>query len=134
MINLIVATTISEQQNIMEYLAEELKSTYHNDMSVTVVQSGMSKIDVFHSVTKDLNMETLNLAVTYRVILVPISMSLDPLLGYSPTANININRLITRLDKMKSEAISFVNSHKTPSPLIRKQKEALANAAKHLFD
>lgn len=129
MTDIIVATSMKEQQNIMEYLKEELKNTYYTDSSVTIVQSGISKVDVMHSVK-----DGMNLAKRYQIVIVPISMSLDSLQGFSHTTNININRLIARLDKMKSEAIAFVNIHKAPSPLIRRQKEALATAAKHLFD
>jgi hypothetical protein len=129
MTHLIVVTNTIEQKDVMSFLKESLISQYYTDTDVTVVQSGITKIDVYHSVGG-----VRNIANTYKVAIVPVSMSLDPLYGYSPTTNININRLLARLDKMKDEAIAFVNTQKKPSKMVNKQKEALARAAKLLFD
>jgi hypothetical protein len=59
-------------------------------------------------------------------------MSIDSIRGFSPTANININYLLKRLDQMKVEAISFVNSQKKSLNHVS-QQDALAKAAKNLF-
>jgi hypothetical protein len=61
-------------------------------------------------------------------------MSLDKLNGYSPTTNININRLLAKLDSMKEEVISFVNAKKVVSQTEARDKEAFKRAAKKLFD
>lgn len=128
MTNLIVATNMKEQQDIMRYIKEELHSMYHTDISITILQTGLSRIDVLHSVKG-----AQNLAARYQVVVVPISMSLEVLNGYSHNVNININKLILRLDHMKAEAIAFVNKHKVPSIKARRDKEAFAAATQHLF-
>ena len=132
MMNLIVATSTKEQQDIMSFLRESLKLTYHADASITIIQASIIRLDVYHSVKG-----TKNLVKSYKVIIVPISMSLESLNGYSHDTNININRLIDKLDRMKAEAVCFVNHFKNNT--IRKQKDAhskiaLANAVKLLFD
>jgi len=126
--NIIVATTVQEQQDVLGLLKDKLKSEYHSDPTVTVVQSGLTKIDILHRV-KGVD----NLASTYKIVIIPLCMNLDSLKGFSHTANININMLLSRLDKMKAEAISFVNLHKIPSNSHRQQRDALTRAAKNLF-
>jgi hypothetical protein len=127
--NVIVATSTQEQENIIEYLMEELKVMHHTDVSVSVLQTGIGKVDVMQNVNG-----TLVLAKRYKVIIIPISMSLDGLKGLPHSTNFNINRLIKKLDRMKAEAVGFVNAYKTPSLEYVRQREALAKAAKHLFD
>jgi hypothetical protein len=128
MLQLIVVTSAKEQQDVMAYLHEKLHSEYFADPSVSVIQSGITKIDVYHSVKG-----VKNLVVTYRVVIVPVSMSLESLMGFSHGTNININKLLAKLDRMKAEAVSFVNVHKMPSPMVKKHNDALAKAARGLF-
>lgn len=129
MTNIIVTTSTREQQDVMSYLKEKLRSEYFTDTSISIIQSGIAKVDVIHSVKG-----VKNLAARYQVVIVPVSMSLDSLLGFSHTTNININRLLDRLEKMKAEAIAFVNLHKKPSHMVTKQKDALKRAAYRLFE
>lgn len=127
--NIIVATSIREQQDIVSLLKESLKVMYLTDTSISIVQRNLSKVDVYHSV-KGMN----HLAASYTVVLISVSMSLDKLNGYSPTTNININRLLAKLDSMKEEVISFVNAKKVVSQTEARDKEAFKRAAKKLFD
>jgi hypothetical protein len=125
--NIIVVTNNKEQQDVVSYLKDSLKIMYHTDISISIAQTGLSRVDVIHDVNG-----TKNIAATHRVILVPVSMSIDSIRGFSPTANININYLLKRLDQMKVEAISFVNSQKKSLNHVS-QQDALAKAAKNLF-
>ena len=78
MMNLIIATSTKEQQDLIKLLRESLDLAYHADNTVFVVQSSITKLDVYHSVKG-----TRHLAKSYKVVIVPISMSLDSLCGYS---------------------------------------------------
>jgi hypothetical protein len=127
MTNLIVATSMKEQQDIMRYIKEELNSMYLTDHTVTII-AGISWVDVIHTIK-----DTQNLAARYQVVVVPVSMSLENLNGFSHSVNININKLLIKLDQMKAEAISFVNAHKIPSIKARRDRDAFANAAQRLF-
>jgi hypothetical protein len=129
MTNIIVVTNTREQQSIMTYLREKLKGDYLTDSSVTIVQSGMTRVDVIHTVK---GMQ--HLAARYHVILVPISMSLENLRGFSHQTNININPLLKRLDAMKAEAIAFVNSHKLPDISKQRHKEVFAKTMGIMFN
>lgn len=129
MTNLIIATSTKEQQEIMSFLKENLSLNFHSDTSVHIIQSSLTRIDVYQSIKG-----VKNFVKSYRVIIVPVSMSLDVLRGYSHDTNININRLLEKLDRMKAEAIMFVNSNKKVYNMVSRQKEALSKAAKLLFD
>jgi hypothetical protein len=124
----IVTTSTREQQEVMSNLRERLKIEYLTDTTITVVQSGITKIDIYQMV-KGTNI----LAGTYRVVIVPVSMSLDSINGFSPTTNININRLIKHLDVMKAQAITFVNSRKIKQPMLRQEKDVFKTALNSLF-
>jgi hypothetical protein len=128
MTNVIVTTSTREQQEVMSVLRERLKVEYLTDTTITVVQSGITKIDIYQLV-KGNNL----LAGSYIVVIVPVSMSLDSINGFSPTANININRLIKHLDVMKTQAIAFVNSRKQKPLMVRSDKEAFKTAINSLF-
>jgi len=114
---LVVVTTLQEQQNMVGKLRERLKVMYHTDTSIEIVQSGLSRIEVRHRVG-----DIINTAATYQVVLVPISMSLETLKGYPSSTNINITSLLQRLDKMKDEAIRFVNVCKKPTLMDRRKQ------------
>lgn len=127
--SIVVVTSIKEREEVLEYLQDTLKAAYHTDLSISIIQSNLNKIDVYHEV-KGMK----HLVGSYIVVLIPITMSLESLYGYSPTANININRVIARLESMKAIAINFVNSRKQTSKTTQRQNMALAKAAKLLFD
>ena len=124
-----VVTSTKEQQSVMAYLREKLKLDYHNDLSVTVVQSALTRVDVWHTVKG-----SKNLAASYVVLFVPVTMSLDSLLGFPQNTNININLLLQKLDNMKKDAVQFVNARKAKTFVKNSQKEALSRAAKSLFE
>jgi len=128
MTNIIVTTSTREQQEVMSVLKERLKVEYLTDTTITIVQASMTKINIYQLV-KGNNL----LAASYIVVIIPVSMSLDSINGFSPTANININRLIKHLDTMKTQAIAFVNSRKQRSLMVRSDKEALKTAVNSLF-
>jgi len=125
---LVVVTTLQEQQNMVGKLRERLKVMYHTDTSIEIVQSGLSRIEVRHRVG-----DIINTAATYQVVLVPISMSLETLKGYPSSTNINITSLLQRLDKMKDEAIRFVNVCKKPTLMDRRKQMTFENALGILF-
>jgi len=127
MTNIIVVTSCKEQQDVIKYILKKVNEWF--DLNVKVVQSGINKIDVYHETDG-----TKYIAASYRVLVVPVSMSLDTLRGFPHSTNINISKLLDKLDEMKREAISFVNLNRVPSPTEIKQKEALAKAAKFLFE
>jgi hypothetical protein len=128
MTSIIVVTNTREQQSIMAYLREKLKGDYLTDHTISIVQSGMTRVDVIHTVKG-----TQHLVVRYHVILVPVSMSLENLQGFSHQTNININPLLKRLDAMKAEAIAFVSSHKLPDISKQRHKEAFSKAMQTMF-
>ena len=127
MTNIIVVTSCKEQQDTMEYILKKVNEWF--DLNIKVVKSGINKIDVYHETDGKKY-----IAASYRVIIVPVSMSLDTLRGFPHSTNINIHKLLDKLDSMKAEAIALVNSNRVPSPTEIKQKEALMKAAKYLFE
>lgn len=126
--HIIVATSIREQQEVISYLKEKLHELYHADPSVSIVQTTMTQIELHHQVK-----DSFNVAARYLVVLVPVSMSLDKLQGYSHRDNININKLLKKLDRMKAEAIAFVNAHKKPSIQTLRHQKQLTDAVQSLF-
>jgi hypothetical protein len=126
----LVATNTTEQQEIMVYLRDKLKLMYHADPDVTVIQSGVSKIDILHNCGRGVNV-----AASYQVIVVPVSISLDKLRGYASDTNFNISRLLRRIDEIKTEVITAVNANrrKVLSPEMKRNHDALKDAVNLMF-
>lgn len=129
MTNIIVVTSIKEREDVVAFLLEKLKSIYYTDLSVDILHSAINKIDVYQRVKTERH-----LMISYKVIFVSVFMDLDQLKGHSHLDNVNINRLISKLDKMKTEAIRFVNTLKVPSAATVQRKKAFERAARSLFD
>jgi hypothetical protein len=125
MINVIAVTSMTEQKEVMRYLLSKLKNEYLTDSSVSVIQSGITKIEIYHEVN-----DCKVLAMKFCVVMVPISISLEPLAGFPSSTNFNINRVIEKLDKMKIQAISQINQNRTS---VRKTDKALHAAVQQLF-
>jgi hypothetical protein len=125
---IIVTTNPVEQQESMSYLETTLTSMYLTDTSITLVKSGTSKIVVMHRVGK-----SYNIAATYKVVIVPVTVNYDKLAGLPFDVNININRLISRLDQAKQEAITYVNKHKTIPVNVKLRNQALVEAVNNMF-
>lgn len=126
----IAVTNNKEQEETMKYLFEMLNLEYITDYSVVVSKTGLSKIDVYHNVNG-----TSHLANSYRVIIIPVSLSYDSLKGLSPTTNINITRVLEKLDNMKKELIDYVNiSRKAAKYDSKKKEDLLYRTAKSLFN
>ena len=128
MVNLIAVTSLAEQKKVIDHLREALTLEYHLDLSVKVVQSTLNQVELHHYVK-----ESVHIGAIYRTIFVPITMNLDGLRGFSPKDNVNINRVLAKLDAMKKEVIDFTNNRKVPTAQSIKQKKALAAAAQKLF-
>jgi hypothetical protein len=126
---IIVVTSNKEQQEVVSYLRESLKLEYMTDISISVVQTSMTTVKVLHKIFHKDGTDTTNVASIYKVVIVPISMSLDMLRGLSPDTNININKVLARLDTMKAEVINLVNTNKA-----HVNRKKFADAAKRLFD
>jgi membrane protein CcdC involved in cytochrome C biogenesis len=126
--HIIVVTSNKEQQEVISNLCEALNSEYHTDLNVTVSKISMTTVKVFHRVK-----ESMNVAATYRVILIPISMSLDSLMGLSPGTNINVNKVLAKLDGMKTEVITFVNMRKATNK-VQQHSKKFAESTKRLFE
>lgn len=129
MTNVIVVTSIKEQQDMMSSLLERLKVFYVTDTSINVVKANMSRVDVRHTVKS-----TTHIAASYHVILIPISISLDNITGFSPKTNFNVNLVLKRLDAMKSEVIHFVNQQKIVSQTDRLNQKKFKDAINRLFE
>jgi len=127
MIKVIAVTSTKEQQEVIDFLREELQSLYVADPDITIVQSDIRQIDVIHHVN---NRD--NLAASYRVVTVPVTISYEQLKGFPLSTSFNINRVLTRLDHLKQEVIKMVNTYDRKSTSIH-QKDALEKAARNLF-
>jgi hypothetical protein len=125
---LVVATTLQEQRNMVTKLRENLKVMYHTDTSIEIIQSGLNRVEVRHRVG-----DIINTAAVYQVILIPVVMSLEALKGYPSNTNINITSLLVRLDKMKDEVINAVNQCKKPTMIDRRRQMTFENALGILF-
>lgn len=125
---IIVTTNPIEQQEAMEYLGDKLKEMYLTDPSITIIKSGMSKIDIAHRVK-----EQYNLAARYRVVIVPVTMNMDKLEGMPFNSSININKLLARLDTLKAEAIGYVNRHRHMPEDAKLRNKALVDAVYDMF-
>lgn len=126
---IIVTTNPIEQQEAMEYLNDKLKEMYLTDPSITIIKSGMSKIDIAHRVG-----EKYNIAATYKVVIVPVTISFEKLHGLPFNANINITKLLARIDSLKTEAISYVNKRKIVPPDVKLRHKALVEAVNLMFE
>lgn len=124
----IAVTNLREQQQMMSQLAENLKVMYHTDNTISIAKISMSKIVVYHRVK-----DTRHIAASYDVLLLPVTISYDCLRGLPNTTNINISRVIKRLDEMKSELTSFVNLAKVKVNPTQKNVE-LKMALRRMFN
>jgi hypothetical protein len=128
MINVIAVTSISEQQDAMQNLRTALKSIYHTDLSIEILQQGISRVDVYHTVN-----EVKHLAKSYRIVIVPVMVNFERVKGFPLEANINVDAVLERLDECKREVIAFVNKQRVNDHVARKQKKDLEAAVKNLF-
>lgn len=129
MVSVIAVTSIREQQDVLAYIRERLKLEHHSDTTITVTQPSLSRIDVYQTVN---GMQ--HLAMRYNIVLISLTISYENLLGFPQTTNINITRVLAKLEKMKANIIDIANKTKLPSPAEKKQREALSKAAKQLFN
>lgn len=126
--HIIAVTSLSEQRDTIVKVTEALKVLYHTDTSIIVAQSSLSRIDVYHTVNS-----IRHIAASYHIVIVPITISLENLRGYPSAAQINITRVIKKLDDMKKDVLKFVEVCKKPSPADHKAKMSFENAMGILF-
>ncbi len=124
----VAVTSMKEQQQMMSQLWENLNVMYHTDNTISIAKISMSKIVVYHQVKG-----TRHIAASYDVLLLPITISYDCLRGLPHTTNINISRVIKRLDEMKNELTSFVNLAKVKVNPTQKNVE-LKMALRRMFN
>jgi len=126
--NIIIATSIREQQEVMHYIVSRLKEIYLTETSVEILTSNMSTIKVLRTVNG-----VKHVAVSYHVLMVPVTMCLDNLRGFSHDTEFNITRLIERLDDLKKEAINFVANRKIVTKAERDKKVDFSKTVGKLF-
>lgn len=123
----IAVTSIREQEEVTHNILEQLKLTYVSDLTITIIQSRINQIDVYHAVG-----ESKNLASSYKIVLVPITISLDVLQGYPRETNINVTRVLKKIDSLKDTVIHYVNAKRFQKPPVDNTK-ALQDALKNIF-
>jgi hypothetical protein len=124
--SVIVVTSVLEAERAVAALRTQLIAAYHTDLDISIVQSGIHNITVFHEVKG-----RKNVASTYRIVIIPISMSLEALSGFSGDTNFYINSVIDKLDEMKATVTNFVRRQRRS--IAPKSNEAHFNDALKLL-
>lgn len=107
MTSIIVVTSSRERDETIRNAKAKLKEIYLTDASVTVVQTNISTIKLYQLVN-----QTQVLMGVYRFIVIPVTLSFEQLEGVDPSVNININKLLIRIDSLKQEVQRFTDTRK----------------------
>lgn len=126
--DIIVVTSYKEQEEVMRYLTAKLHEMHHTDITVSITKKTLSRIDVWQRIK---GMQ--HLAASYILILIPITVQLDAIKGFPHSANININRVLERLDTIKAEIIAEVNARKYDVKKTKDTTKALKDSMNLMF-